>query len=280
MKRGAARVFRGVLAVWLLCGSARADDAAQTPTSRASLEDLTNIQRAFMDRLLPHLPMYFIYSPKVPEGKFEVSVKYRLLDIPGEGVRGMYLGYTQRSLWNLGQPSNPFLDTSYMPELFWESLEPRRAAHGSVSWLGYQAGALHESNGRPAGSDKRSLNEVFVRPIVKLGSYDGWNLVVMPRLLSYLPGLGGNPDITRYRGYAEWSAIIGQNTGPALLVVDRVGSRFDRNSLEMNLTFPISIRKADFASYILVQYFDGYGETLLGYNTRSSNIRAGIALVR
>jgi len=280
MKRGAARAFRGVLAVWLLCGSAGADDAAKPPAPSDSVADLVGIQRGFMDRLEPHMPMYFIYSPKVPEAKFEVSVKYRLLDMPAEGARGMYLGYTQRSLWNLGQPSNPFLDTSYMPEVFWQSMVSTRAAQGNVSWLGYQAGALHESNGRPAGPDKRSLNEVYVRPIAKIGSYDGWNVVVMPRLLSYLPGLGGNTDIARYRGYAEWTAIVGKKYGPALLVFDRVGSRFDRNSLEMNFTVPITIRKADFAAYVLVQYFDGYGETLLGYNVRSSNVRAGIALVR
>jgi len=149
-----------------------------------------------------------------------------------------------------------------------------------VSWLGYQAGVLHESNGRPAGTDKRSLNEVFVRPIAKIASYEGWNLILMPKFLSYLPGLGGNNDIDCYRGYAEWTALLGKNGGPALLVTDRVGNHFYRNSVEMNLTFPISIRKADFASYFLIQYFDGYGETLLGYNQRSSNIRAGIALVR
>lgn len=282
MKRGYAVVFAALTAIGLLYGSARADDAVwtSTPTPTVNPADLTGVARGYIDRLEPHMPMYFIYSSKVPEAKFEVSVKYRLLDLPSDGSRGLYLGYTQLSLWNLGQPSNPFLDNSYMPEVFWQSLVSSRAAQGDVAWLGYQAGVLHESNGRPAGPDKRSLNEVYVRPIAKLGSYDGWTLTVLPRFLTYLPGLGGNPDIDDYRGFAEWTALLGKKDGPALLVVDRVGNHFDRNSFEANLTFPISVRRVDFASYFLVQYFDGYGETLLGYNERSSNVRAGIALVR
>jgi outer membrane phospholipase A len=102
----------------------------------------------------------------------------------------------------------------------------------------------------------------------------------MPKFLSYLAGLGGNTDIDCYRGYADWTMLLGKDRGPALLVTERVGNHFYHNSVEMNVTFPISVHRVDFASYFLVQYFNGYGETLLGYNQRSSNIRAGIALVR
>jgi outer membrane phospholipase A len=34
------------------------------------------------------------------------------------------------------------------------------------------------------------------------------------------------------------------------------------------------------ATFLLVQWFEGYGESILNYNRRSSVVRAGIALVR
>jgi outer membrane phospholipase A len=252
------------------------------PTTSLGQPPVSDIQRAYLDRLSPYLPTYFIYAPKVPEAKFQYSLKYRVLGVPGEPHRnGLYLGYTQLSLWNLGQPSNPFFDTSYMPELFWESLEPAESSKGGgAHWRGFQAGAEHESNGLPAGPDKRSLNIVYVRPIVYFGALNGWNLVLAPKLLSYLPGLADNRDIPRYRGYAEWTAVVGDNNGPALLVIDRTGSHFDRNSVEVNLTVPVRIRMLDFATFFIVQWFQGYGESIRDYNHSTTALRAGIALVR
>jgi|GEM_PF-3530031 len=36
----------------------------------------------------------------------------------------------------------------------------------------------------------------------------------------------------------------------------------------------------DFTTYLLVQYGEGYGESLLDYNKQSSSIRVGFPLVR
>ncbi len=88
-------------------------------------------------------------------------------------------------------------------------------------------------------------------------------MVLAPKLLSYLPGLANNPDIPRYTrptriGRWSWAGT----TASALLIVDRAGSRFDRNSVELDLTVPVRIRPLDFASFFIVQWFGGYGETI------------------
>jgi len=50
--------------------------------------------------------------------------------------------------------------------------------------------------------------------------------------------------------------------------------------MQFDLTLPMRARLFDFASYFMVQYFDGYGESLLLYNQHSSTVRAGFSLVR
>lgn len=267
-------------ALFLTNGQLQAADVAPRPSTSLGQSDIAQVTRGFLDRISPHMPMYFIYGAKSPEMKFQLSLKYRLLGTSSDGQRnGLYMGYTQRSLWDVGAPSSPFFDTSYMPELMWESLASTAAVTRGSSWLGYQAGLQHESNGRD-GAQSRSLNQVYVRPLVKAVSLDGWDLLLAPKVLSYLSGLKDNPDIPRYRGYVEWMAVLGKNDGPALIIIDRAGSHFDRNSLEVNLTFPLRVRRLDFASYFLVQWFEGYGESILDYNHRSSILRGGIALVR
>jgi phospholipase A1/A2 len=39
-------------------------------------------------------------------------------------------------------------------------------------------------------------------------------------------------------------------------------------------------RMFDFATYVLIQYWNGYGESLRDYNKRTETIRAGFSLVR
>jgi len=281
-----ARFFKivTVAAAISLCWSAgHAEGPDQAPDSPTSLGQpaLSHFQRTFVDRLSPHLPSYFIYGTKSPEVKFQFSVKYRLLSMPGPvHLHNLNVGYTQRSLWDVQAPSSPFFDTSYMPELFWESLAPAESLTGSgAHWLGYHTGIQHESNGRD-GPESRSVNTAYVRPIFNVGNMDSWNVVFAPRLFGYLSKENDNADIAVYRGYAEWIAILGKNDNVSLALIGRTGSHFDRGSLETNLSYPIRNRRWDLATFLYVQWFEGYGESILNYNRRSSIVRAGIALVR
>lgn len=138
-------------------------------------------------------------------------------------MRRLYFGYTQRSLWDITESSSPFCDTSYMPELFFESqrvADP--GSEGGFKWLSYQAGYKHESNGRTLDGS-RSINTLYFRPAFALGRLDGWNLVVAPRIFAYVADLSDNPDIRDYRGNLELLASFGRNDGMA---VDRGGSHW------------------------------------------------------
>ncbi|QYM77855.1 phospholipase A [Horticoccus luteus] len=259
---------------------------AKPTTSGVPTPAISKIQRAFSDHFSAHQPVYFIFGPNDPAAKFQFSFKYRMVsDSVAESttvqpLQGLYFAYTQRSLWNITESSSPFYDSSYMPEIFYERLEPAANQKGDwVHWLGYQGGLMHESNGRD-GLSSRSLNIAFVRPMLMLGHFDGWNLILAPRVFAYVGGLSDNPTMANYRGHVEWNAYLGKNGGMALAITGRTGSGFHKGSLQLDLTYPLKSRLGNIATFFLVQYFNGYGEGLLNFDERSDTWRAGFSLVR
>jgi outer membrane phospholipase A len=242
-------------------------------------------QRSFSGRLSPHQPIYVIAGPDRPEVKFQVSLKYRLLSFGGQSGAGAPLSlqaaYTQRSLWDVGGPSSPFYDTSYMPELFvqWVRDGSPSAQTTSFSWLGLQSGLRHESNGRD-GAASRSLNEAYMTMVFSVGSINTWHLVLAPEIYAYIGDLSDNPDIHRYRGNTELRAVVAKGKAASLMLTWIPGERFEHGSRQLDLTVPVRLPVVDFSMFLLLQYFDGYGESLLSYNQHTSKVRAGIELVR
>ncbi|MBE7540321.1 MAG: phospholipase A [Opitutaceae bacterium] len=239
------------------------------------------IERSFAGRLSAHEGIYFVYGTKKPAAKFQFSFKYRLLGVEHDGVpRTLQFAYTQRSLWDITGPSSPFFDTSYMPELMIESLAPMPTTPSDrFIWLGYQAGYKHESNGRD-GPLSRSLNTLNLRTAFVVGNPDGWRMIVIPEIFGYVFDLDNNPDIADYRGYGLLRMIVGKNDGPALMFSGRAGKDFDHFTWQLDLTVPFRTRLLEFESYLLLQYFNGFGESLRTYRLKSDEARLGISFVR
>jgi len=240
----------------------------------------------FRDHFSGYEPLYFIAGLEPPNAKFQISFKYQLLSNRGALVqrypllRGFFLGYTQTSVWDWSAPSAPFEDSSYRPELFYryERVDAGRWA----DWLrlDLQAGLQHESNGR-GGADSRSLNIGYAEPGVTLGRKDGLRLRLAPRVFAYLGDLSDNPDLKDYRGHLELRSRLGWERGLDLAATGRLGDDWDRGSLQLDLTYPMAqFVFGGFSPYLHLQYFYGYGETLLRYNERGSSIRLGIAIYR
>ncbi len=229
-------------------------------------------------------PMYFVAGPDSPNAKFQFSLKYQLLNNEGPlarkvpWLRGFNLAYTQTSLWDWNEPSAPFLDSSYKPEVLydWE-----RAMGGPTNALrlDLQSGLQHESNGK-GGTDSRSLNIAYLRPTLTLGRDDQFQVVLQPRAWVYLGDLSDNPDIAHYRGYADLRVILGWKQNIQLSAMGRVGSSAEKASLQLDLTFPLMRLWRNFNAYLQAQYFVGYGESLLLYNQRSTAFRFGFAIYR
>jgi outer membrane phospholipase A len=265
----------------------------------------------FKQHIFGYEPFYFLGGYKAPEAKFQISLRYQLLNRDGPlaqkapFLKGLNIAYTQTSLWDLGQESSPFLDTSYKPEMLylWERADRGRWA----DWirLDLQGGLQHESNGNPEIESRlldmgdrvsyyvedgsggrriktsRSLNILYLRPTVVFGKTNGLQLALSPRVWAYVGDLDDNPDLPNYRGYADLRMTLGWAKGLQLSTTGRLGDDGNRGSVQVDLSYPLmNLFSGSFSVYLYAQYFTGYGESLLLYNRRSEALRFGFAIYR
>lgn len=240
----------------------------------------------FKKHISGYEPFYFIAGPESPNAKFQVSIKYQLVNADSRlaawapALKGFHFAYSQTSLWDWNGESAPFFDSSYRPEMLyrWE----RAAGGGASDWfrLDWQAGAQHESNGK-GGSDSRSLNIAYLRPTLTLGKPDSLQLSLSPRAWIYVLDLDDNRDLEDYRGYVDLRAVVGWAKGVQLSAIGRMGDDRNRGSVQLDLTYPMmKLLSGSFSFYLHAQYFNGYGESLLLYNERGSSWRLGFSLFR
>jgi outer membrane phospholipase A len=215
--------------------------------------------------------------------KFQISLRYQLFD--GRGplagrlpwIDDLYLSYSQTSLWDLGDASKPFKDSSYRPRVFYSNYDLARFFDGQLR-VGVESGFGHESNGKE-GEDSRSFNMFYVRPTLTLGDPAGLRFFAAPLIHNYIAA-DENPDIKDYRGYVDWVLGVGAKGGLDFWTTLRKGERSDYGSMELNVSYPLSkISGGDLTGWLTLQYFNGYGESLLDYNRKlDSQWRLGIAV--
>jgi len=227
-------------------------------------------------------PMYFVVGGSgSTSARFQLSFKYRLFDPDSLPVKwlpllsGLHFGYTQTSLWDIGAASAPFHDTSYRPSFFWQG-----TLFGKGGWPEQLRGGFeHESKGRD-GPSSRSINILFAQPVWSRGFAEGRWLIFAPKFYGYLDK-SDNPDIQRYRGYADWIFRYGRDDGWLLTGLLRQGTA-GHSSTQLDLSYPL--RRPLFASaggFLHLQLFKGYGQDLLDYNVGSDlQARIGFSIVR
>ena len=242
----------------------------------------------FVHHFAPHEPMYFVGGSKAPQIKFQLSIRYRILNPEGplasqyQLLKGFNFAYSQTSLWDWSDPNMPFFyDTSYRPEFFYylENLPKGTLPEG---WqAGVQAGVGHESNGL-RDPDHRSLNIVYVRPIFTVSDTNE----------RFVPDAGAEVLRLHRRtqsesGHFKISRLLRHSNGgrPARRLATG-GHWANRKQLgqgkrQMDLTYPLTkILQGNVDVLLDAQYFIGYGDTLLTYNKYTQVFRIGLALVR
>jgi phospholipase A1/A2 len=229
-------------------------------------------------------PVYFLVGGDDGlNAKFQISLRFRLFDDHGRLARRMpwiddlYLSFSQTALWDLGELSKPFKDSSYRPRLFYANYDLARYFDGKLR-VGVETGIGHESNGKE-GDESRSYNMLYARPTLTFGDPDGFRAYFAPLIHNYIAE-SDNRDIEDYRGYVDWLFGAGSKGGLDLWAVVRKGTRSDFGSIELNASYPLSkLSGGDLTGWLMLQYFNGYGESLLDYNRKlDSQLRLGIAI--
>lgn len=263
---------------------------AQLAGQSAPTESAPPMQRSMLIDKPPPIPVsayepvYFLIGGDGGlNAKFQISLRYRLFDGHGKWaerwkwIDDIYLAYSQTSLWDLNELSKPFRDTSYRPRLFFSDYDLGRVLDGRIR-LGFESGVGHESNGKE-GAESRSMNMLYFRPVLTFGDPDGLRAYVAPLIHNYI-SVDENPDIHHYRGYVDWLMGIGSKGGLDISATLRKGTRSDFGSIELNASYPLSkLSGGDLTGWLMLQYFNGYGESLLDYNRKlDSQLRLGVAI--
>ncbi len=207
--------------------------------------------------------------PNHNEAKFQLSFKMLLWDNIFNDNGDLYGAYTQLSLWQIYNQSSPFRETNYEPELFLE-FDTDFNVFGLRNKL-LIFGINHQSNGQ-GGEFSRSWNRLYVEFIAKKGNF----------LMALKPWFripeddddDDNPDIATYLGYGQLSGAYKWRKNVCSFVF-RNNLRFDENkgSIEIGWSYPLVN-----AVRVYLQYYNGYGESLIDYDNLTNRIGFGFMI--
>lgn len=275
------------------------DDAVISDTPKALLEALYH--KDYLERsasylpmiLLPHRPNYFMpfsyvdspfdapYKdfPNFPgftkvESMFQLSIKYQIYQFDHDNHFRLYIAYTNKSYWQIynESASRPFRETNHEPELLLQM---------STDWglINRVTFALnHQSNGQYQGFS-RSWNRItsgfYHHNGRSVFGIEPWYRIKEETSdIPNDPTDDDNPDIEKYLGYANFIWYIQYGKYSRML---RFGNNLrtegNKGWVELEYTFPLGQRLKGF-----VQYYDGYGHSLIEYNQHQKRLSFGIKI--
>ena len=214
------------------------------------------------------------------ETQFQVSIKVALArDILSEGD-ALQFGFTLHSFWQTfnSDESAPFRETNYQPEIWYRRTLPWNS-FGSDTML-WGIGAEHQSNGR-SRELSRSWNRVYTTITWLADDYSfrlkPWYRIPEDSKDDPTDTDGDdNPDIHKYMGYFEFTGIYRAGDKEfGFLVRNNIGSGASRSrgAIQLDYTFPLWGRLRGYA-----MAFNGYGESLIDYNTNITRVGLGFLL--
>lgn len=253
--------------------------------------------------LLPHKPNYFMpltYQTKInqeeqekfyeglddensdegPKGfentefVFQLSIKYIVAeDIVGKNS-SLAVAYTGKSYWQAynSDISALFRETNHEPEIIL-GFAP------GFSWSDHMSVSFtHQSNGQ-IGNLSRSWNRIIfstakVWPDRILNVRAWYRIPEEKKEFPYSTEGDDNPDIQKYMGYGDvfYLRKFGKHSF-AITARNNLRTGENLGSVELDWTFPLPGGMKGF-----VQYFNGYGESLIDYNQYQERIGVGIKI--
>lgn len=211
------------------------------------------------------------FSVQSTEVKFQISFKFAVIEHLFNDMAGVYVAYTNRSFWQLynKDDSSPFRETNHEPEAWlrvktnWRLLGMR----GAFVDLGFS----HQSNGR-SGSLSRSWNRLFAQAVFQK---DNFYFSIRPWWrIPENSSDDDNPDIEDYLGNFEVGGLykLGDHS-ISLMLRNNFDFSDNRGAVQLDWSFPLGKRMRGY-----VQWFNGYGESLIDYDSSVNSIGFGVQL--
>jgi len=208
---------------------------------------------------------------KKAEVKLQLSLKVKLWeDIFGKDM-DLWFGYTQLSFWQLYnfEDSSPFRETNYEPELLLNFRTRYRLLGLTGRFI--QVGFNHQSNGQT-----EPLSRSWNRIVANLG-FERSHLSLLLKGWYRIPESAeddDNPNMEDYLGYGElWATYIWKKNKFGVMVRNNLQLPENRGALQLEWGFPLIPRVSGY-----IQYYVGYGESLLDYNHYVNRIGVGFVL--
>ncbi|EAH5850839.1 phospholipase [Campylobacter coli] len=205
------------------------------------------------------------------EMKFQLSIKKRLFeDLLGLGEK-YYVGYTQTSWWQNYKHSSPFRETNYQPEFFVD-IPLHFEDYKFLNNL--RVGILHESNGKgDENLESRSWNRVYASSVFLYQRF-----LFVPRIWYRIPENSeddDNPEITHYMGNFDINmGYLGNDYFINLMLRNNLDFHDNKGAVQVDIGYDIF----DNGIYWYLQYFNGYGESLIDYNKRLQRLSTGFLI--
>lgn len=201
------------------------------------------------------------------DAKFQISLRYRLIQGVLPYNTYLFISYTQKSFWDIYRKSKPFSESNYNPTIGLGNLICRQGKAVGLALLQYE----HESNGRDS-IWSRSWNRISL--MGQLFFTKNWAMEVK----LWIPlSLEDNPDIVRYKGYGLVAgSYISDNDRfrVSACITKRGGWNLNANT-ELEVAWQ-AWRKINL--FLTLQYYNGFGEGMLHYNKYRNMFRIGLAI--
>lgn len=213
-----------------------------------------------------------------PEAAFQLSFKARIWEDVLRLPVDLWIAYTQRSFWQVYdvEGSSPFRETDYEPEVLVNLRMNLDLLGLTVRFL--QVGANHQSNGQTVPLS-RSWNRVVANAGLERGGLSlllkGWYRI--PESVRS----DDNPRLHAYVGYGElWAYYCLGRHRAAVMLRDNLDLDANRGAVQLEWSFPLFRPTWSTPAQVngYVQYFLGYGESLLDYDHRVHRVGLGIAI--
>jgi phospholipase A1 len=202
------------------------------------------------------------------ESRFQLSFKTKVLESFLFGTGDLWVGYTQIAHWQIynTELSRPFRELNYEPELILNFPLNMKLLGFDLKMAGI--GFNHQSNGRDLPRS-RSWNRVMFNIAMERK-----NLIInLKPWIRLKDEIDENPLITSYVGRVETFATYQLKKHIFHVIATNSLSLNDNHgSLQFNYIYPL---KANISAQL--QFFNGYGETLIDYNHKQTTVGIGIS---